>query len=131
MGVTRKFLVIDDNADGRSLLARTLIRKFPQAKLFECSDGTTAVECATYERLNAIVLHRTADASGVELIRALRAVRPVVPIIMVSTIDRASEALAAGATRFMLYDEWLCVGSIVADLLAPDSTDESMLEPAQ
>jgi hypothetical protein len=40
-----------------------------------------------------------------------------VPIVMVSGIDRTGPALAAGADRFLLYDEWLMLGTLVKDLL--------------
>ena len=37
---------------------------------------------------------------------------------MVSGIDRAAEAVAAGANLFLNYDEWLRIGTVVAELLA-------------
>ena len=37
---------------------------------------------------------------------------------MISGIDRTREALAAGATRFLNYDEWLRIGAVISDVLA-------------
>jgi hypothetical protein len=37
----------------------------------------------------------------------------------VSGFDRSQVALAAGATAFLNYDEWLRIGTVVSDLLAP------------
>lgn len=112
----RKFLLVDENADGRSLLARTLHRKFPQSLTLECIDADTAVTTARNEKLDAIVIHR-ADLPGVDIIRLIRSISPDVPILAVSGFDRSKESTAAGATRFLNYDEWLLVGTVVAEML--------------
>lgn len=111
------FLVIDDNPDSRFLLVKTLLRKFPQAAVEECHQPEVVVEKAVAGRPAAIVVHRTAEVDGVTLIGLLRRSLPVVPIVMVSGIDRTVQALAAGATRFLHYDEWLRIGTVVAQLL--------------
>jgi hypothetical protein len=36
---------------------------------------------------------------------------------MVSGIERTGPALAAGADGFMLYDEWLRIGTLVKEIL--------------
>ena len=41
------------------------------------------------------------------------------PIVVVSGIDRTEEVLAAGATGFLSYDQWLLLGSRVRELLKP------------
>jgi CheY-like chemotaxis protein len=102
-----KFLVIDDHDDHRFLLVKTLLRKFPHAAVQECQNGETALELARTEAYAAIV----------DLVRRLRELEPNVPIVMVSGIDRTSAALAAGATRFLHYDEWLRIGTVVTELL--------------
>ena len=71
--------------------------------------------------LSAIVSHRTWELSGAELVQKLREANSQVPIVMVSGIDRTGEAVAAGATRFLLYDEWLRIGTVVAELLNCDT----------
>lgn len=38
---------------------------------------------------------------------------------MISGIDRTKNALEAGATRFHNYDEWLRIGTVVGEMLAP------------
>jgi DNA-binding NtrC family response regulator len=117
MSAAQKFLIIDDNADSRFLLTKTLIRKFPTALLIECADTGTALIAAENEKPAAIVVHRTGETSGLDLIPLLRAANHRVPIVMVSGIDRTTEAMAAGATCFLNYDEWLRIGSVVAGLL--------------
>lgn len=119
MGSSRKsFLVVDDNADSRFLLVKTMLRKFPDAEILECQESVDAVRLARSEALSAIVAHRAADLDGISLIRELRAANSEVIILMVSGLDRTQKALQAGATCFLNYDEWLCVGSLVTDLLS-------------
>ena len=115
--MAQKFLVIDDHADGRSLITRTLLRRFPVALTLDCVDAGTAVETAGSEYLDAIIVHRAGEVPGVELIQHLRRMNPSVPILAISGIDRTKEALAAGANQFLNYDEWLRVGSVIASML--------------
>jgi CheY-like chemotaxis protein len=124
------FLVIDDNPDSRFLLVKTLLRKFPDSVLQECQSSLPAIDSAKSERVSAVVLHRASDADGELLIRLIRRVNATVPIVMVSGYDRSKVALAAGANCFLNYDEWLRIGTVVADLLeakpsVPAATDTS------
>jgi CheY-like chemotaxis protein len=112
-----KFLVIDDHAEGRSLLTRTLLRKFPTAVSIECVDAGAAVELVGNEKLSAVIVHRAGEMPGVELIGLLREINRDIPILAVSGIDRSREALAAGANAFLNYDQWLMVGTVVGELL--------------
>jgi CheY-like chemotaxis protein len=116
-----KFLVIDDNADSRFLLVKTLLRKFPNAVIHECQSSHAALEMAKAADLAAIISHRTTETAGIELLRELRATNPNVPMVMVSGVDRNELAMAAGADRFLLYDEWLRVGTVVEELVASRS----------
>jgi DNA-binding response OmpR family regulator len=113
-----RFLIIDDNGDSRSLLVRTLIRKLPAAVVQECQHADPAVTLARSGKFSAIITHRTFEFDGIALVALLRAANPAVPILMVSGRDRENDALGAGATRFMSYDEWLRLGNVMAALLA-------------
>jgi CheY-like chemotaxis protein len=112
----RKFLVIDDNVDNRFLLTRTLRRKYPGAEVEECGDLSTAIEITNQHGIDAVVSHRAGEVDGLELVRQLRKHHPILPIIMVSGFDRTREALAAGATRFLNYDEWLRLGTVMDEI---------------
>lgn len=114
----KTFLVVDDNADSRFLLVKTLLRKFPEAVIRECQESVDAIEIARSGALSAIIAHRAADLDGITLIRELRSANSTVIILMVSGLDRTESAIRAGATCFLNYDEWLRVGSLVTDLLA-------------
>ena len=118
MSAQLKFLVIDDNADSRFLLVKTLLRKFPSAVIHECQSSAAALGMAKTTDLNAIISHRTTETAGISLLRELRQINPHVPMVMVSGVDRRELALAAGADRFLLYDEWLRIGTIVEELIA-------------
>ncbi len=112
------FLVVDHNADSRFLLVKCLLRKFPNAVIQEAQDGESAIEMARRGGLAAIVSHRTDEMLGVQLVERFRAVDHGVPIVMVSGIDRTGPALAAGADRFLLYDEWLRIGTVVQEVIS-------------
>jgi CheY-like chemotaxis protein len=112
-----KFLVIDDNADSRFLLVKTLLRKFPTAVIHECQSSAAALAMAKTADLAAIISHRTTETAGISLLRELRQINPTVPMVMVSGVDRHDLALAAGADRFLLYDEWLRIGTVVDELV--------------
>jgi DNA-binding NtrC family response regulator len=118
MSPTQKFLVIDDNADSRFLLTKTLMRKFPAALVIECADTGTALIAAENEKPAGIVVHRTSEMGGLQLLPLLRQANRKAPIVMVSGIDRTAEAIEAGANYFLNYDEWLRLGSVVAGLVA-------------
>jgi DNA-binding NtrC family response regulator len=112
-----KFLVVDEDNDSRFLLVKTLLRKFPGAAVIECRVADAALSITRTDRLSVIVTHRTAELAGSDLVRAFRELNPTVPIVMVSSIDRTEAAAEAGATTFLLYDEWLRIGTLVEELL--------------
>ena len=112
-----RFLVIDDNPDGRFLVSKTLLRRFPGAVLTECQTADAAFHVLARELVSLVVCHRTFEFDAVSLTRELRERNKAVPIVMMSGIDRRDAALAAGANAFLTYDEWLMVGNHVADLL--------------
>jgi DNA-binding response OmpR family regulator len=111
------FLIVDDNADSRFLLVKTLLRKFPQAVLRETQDGESAVNLVRSENLDAVVVHRAAEIDGISLVRRLRQTNANVPIVMVSGLDRTKEAIEAGANTFLSYDAWLRIGTVVSELI--------------
>lgn len=121
MPVPPRFLIVDDHADSRFLLVKTLFRKFPTAVFHECASSEPAIEIAGREQLAAIVTHRAADLGGTPLVRRLRQANSHVPIIMVSSVDQREAALAEGATDFLHYDEWLRIGTLVESRLAAGS----------
>jgi DNA-binding response OmpR family regulator len=120
-----QLLVIDDNPDNRFLLAKTLLRKFPNAALVECQSIETALNLLKSVSVDLVVAHRTHELAGVDLVRELRTAHATVPIIAVSGIDKRQAILAAGATRFHLLDEWLLIGNAAAELVQASPSPEA------
>lgn len=113
-----RFLIIDDNPDGRFLIAKTLLRKFPNGRVVECQTADAAFTSLEKEQPSLIVAHRTCELTSIQLIAELRQRARGIPILMTSGIDRKDAALRVGADAFVTYDEWLMVGNYAAQLLA-------------
>lgn len=111
------FLVIDDNSDSRFLLVKTLLRKFPAAVIKEGQSAESATAAVRSQSFDALIVHRSTEMAGVALVAELRSISPQMPIVMVSSIDRRAAAAAAGANAFLLYDEWLRIGTVVSALI--------------
>ena len=114
------FLIVDDDPDGRFLVAKTLLRKFPKAAITECQDAEAAFLIFDRQLVSLIICHRTFEFDGIALIAEFRKRNASVPILMMSGIDRKNPALAAGADAFLTYEEWLMVGNHVAALLTKE-----------
>ncbi|HUR56395.1 MAG TPA: hypothetical protein VM029_01710 [Opitutaceae bacterium] len=113
----RKLLVIDFDADSGALLLRSLLRKFPAAAVELCKEAAAATQVVGTRQVDAVVLHRTEEEDAVTLVRTLRKMDADIPIIVVSGIDRSEQVLAAGATGFLNYAEWLMIGQVVSNAL--------------
>lgn len=120
-----QFLIIDNNRDTGELLARSLRRKYPLAVVRYCDEATVAVELVARHPWNVVVLHRAFDADAVHLVHALRATHATVPIVVVSAVDRSEAVLSAGANGFLNFEQWLLLGSTVANLLLPPSVPQA------
>jgi response regulator RpfG family c-di-GMP phosphodiesterase len=117
VSVPLKMLIIDQNADNGALLARTLLRKFPTAAVQLCGETETAIALAKAEPLTAIVMHRTMEDDASALTSTMRRLNPDAVIIVVSGVDRSESVLRAGATGFLNFEEWLRLGTLVANAL--------------
>src|SRR2546430_8454477 len=112
MSSTAQFLIVDDIAENRYLLSRTLLRKYPLANITECEESEPAVAAARHEKPLAAIVHRTRDADAPQMVRLLRQVNGTLPIIVVSGRETFPEAIEAGATAFLNYDAWLPIGPV-------------------
>lgn len=118
--MSKTFLVIDADADGRTLLVGTLMRVFSNAVVTECQDAEMALKLITGHTYDAVISHRAIGADPETLVRMIRQERPNVPLLAVSGSDRRKELVAAGATEFLGYEKWLLVGRTVAEMIAPE-----------
>ena len=119
--MSKIFLVIDADADGRALLVGTLLRVFSDGAVTECQDAKTALRLVKGHTYDAIIFHRAIGSDPTGLIRALRREKPDAPILALSTIDRRKNLVVAGATKFLNYEEWLLVGKTVLEMISPQS----------
>lgn len=113
------FVIVDDVDENRYLLAKTLLRKFPQSVIVECQESASALAAVQRDNPTAIIVHRSYDCDGPSIIRILRKVKPDTPIIMVSGRESCPEAIEAGANAFLNYDAWLRIGTVVEEVLSP------------
>lgn len=118
MNTTPRFLVKAAAEEERMLYRRTLLRKFPEAAVIGCDSIPAALAAATAGPLDGALVHFNATPEAVEFLQALRRTHPTVPIIALSGVDRATKALTAGATRFVLAGEWLTVGTHMQELIS-------------
>lgn len=123
-----KFLVVDDVAENRHLLAKTLLRAFSCSLIQECEESLPALAVAKHDRLTAIVVHRAADMDGLELVALLRELNPTVPIVVVSGRDSCPGAIEAGATAVLKYDAWGRIGTLVEETIA---AEQAHAEPSR
>jgi CheY-like chemotaxis protein len=112
-----RFVVVDDNADTRFIVVRSLTKTFPGAIVQESWDSQSALDYASAAGVTAVIVHRTTEMTGIYFVQALRKQNPNVPILMMSGIDRSHAALAAGANRFLAFDLWQQVGMVMAEML--------------
>jgi len=119
--MSKTFLVIDADADGRALLVGTLMRVFPDGAVTECQDARMALKLVKGHAYDAIISHRAIGSDPETLIRAIRREKRDVPLLAVSGIDRRKQLVAAGATTFLNYEEWLMVGRTIAEMISPQS----------
>lgn len=115
------YLVVAEDPARLSHVTATLHRRFPKAVVQTCCDSALAIEAMRSRRTDAIVVHRSSDMDEIPLIEALRSTSRA-PIISFIGRQRQEQALAAGATRCLEPEEWLLVGSVIAELLPVGET---------
>lgn len=119
-------MVVDDNPEGRFLLTKTLLRKYPQSVVHECQELEVALEVIREfprDARSVVIAHRATGMDGRSLVKALRQENATIPIVWISGRDRTADLAPTGATRFLHYDAWLMIGPTIEDLY-PRSQDE-------
>lgn len=123
-------MVIDDVEENRFLLAKTLLRKFPGARIREYEEADAALAALIADPPALVVAHRSLDLDGLALVRAVRQAAPTLPIVAVSSRADWPESLSAGANEFLNYEAWLRIGVLAERLLASPSSSAGPLPPA-
>jgi DNA-binding response OmpR family regulator len=112
----RAFLVVADDPENLLLVSTTLHRKFPNSVVQTCRDSEVAIEVARTQKVDAIIANRSADLDELPLVESLRAVT-IVPIVLMGSLHHEQTAVAAGASAFLLEDQWLLIGTTVGKLI--------------
>jgi CheY-like chemotaxis protein len=123
MPIPLEFLIVDHHRDNRFLLTKTLLRKYPDAKIHEHEESQGALSVVMEGRLAAAVIHRADDMDGIFLIRRIREANAKLPILSISGFDRREQTLAAGASAFLHYDAWLSIGRVVEEMMRFGQTE--------
>lgn len=98
-------MLVDADHDSRFFLARLIYKTFPAATVLQASTLEAAIQLLTQNRIDVAVTHRGRGADGAHVVRAIRKAMPSLEILMISSADRAKEAAAAGASRFVSLGE--------------------------
>lgn len=124
--MTCDFLIVDDDASFRDVLARALARRGLSALV--AADGRAALELAhSRAPRRAVVDLKLADESGLDIIAALKQAQPALEIVMLtgySSIATAVEAVKRGALNY------LCKPASVDEILAAFAISADAPEPA-
>jgi two-component system chemotaxis response regulator CheY len=94
-----RILVVDDDANVRSSIRRTLMRK-PGAEVIEASDGMSALQILLSQRCDLVMLDvRMPVMDGIQTLRAIRRspTHGNVPVVMLT--GTADEALVLQAIK--------------------------------
>lgn len=113
----KQFLIIDSNARSRLLVVATLARNFPHAVITEASAIEEALSALTLAEVDAVVGFFKDVFEARVFVHLVRDEHPRVPIVIMSETDCGKAVLADGATRFLSCEEWLLVGTTLAEVL--------------
>jgi CheY-like chemotaxis protein len=97
-------LIAAHNRDVKTILTRLLIRTYPTASLDIADNGAEALAMITHRRPDLLITdNRMPIMDGLMLVRALRVQLAAFPMLLLSSrVELEPQALAAGATHFLL-----------------------------
>jgi hypothetical protein len=122
MRESRLFLVVAEDPERLSLLAKTLHRKFPNSAVLTCRESEPAVAIARSQHLDAIVASSTSDLDEITLLGSLRAASPA-PILLMSIQPHQRRALANGAAHVLDVQQWLLAGTVVGKMIGASAAE--------
>ena len=117
MSLFHRFLIVDDLAENRFLLAKALLKEFPDALVAECQDSSTAMAVASRESCSVVILHRTRDLDGATFSDLLRRHCPRVPVVLLSE-DAEREPVVTPNGGVVSWNCWKSIGTTCADVIA-------------
>ena len=111
-----RFLLVDDLAENRFLLAKALFKEFPDALVTECQDASTAIAVVSRESCSIVIVHRTRDLDGATFSDLLRRHCPRMPVIQLSE-DAEQEPVIRPDGGIVSWNCWKSIGTICADVI--------------
>ena len=100
--VAKRILIVDDEADVRTLLGRVLA---PLGEVFQASNGAEALDLFAKHRPQVVFLDVTMPgASGFDVLEQLRQLAPSAAVVMLTShhdLDLARLALEQGASAYV------------------------------
>jgi CheY-like chemotaxis protein len=111
-----RFLLVDDVAENRLLITKTILKRFPNAVVHECQDAATAVAVAAHEHPSAVVAHRTAEVDGATLAAMIHRGNAAIPIVVMSGRPTQKTTLL-GVMAVIGWDEWQTTADILAEIV--------------
>jgi DNA-binding NtrC family response regulator len=118
LSTTHKILLIDGNEDSLSLIGNALTSHVQEALVERCNETSIGLGAVALGEFDLVVLHRTKDATQVELLKAIRKFNAHVPVLVVSLQPISRQILlGAGATESVTIGEWNHIGAVAARLL--------------
>ena len=110
--------MIDGNEESLSLIGSVLTSHLRDVQIERCNETTIALGAVALGEFDLVVLHRTKDASQVELLKAIRKLNDHVPVLVVSLQPLSRQlVIEAGATESLTIGEWDHIGLVAARLL--------------
>jgi DNA-binding NtrC family response regulator len=117
MVMPTRLLVIDSDTQRRSLIIRTLARRFPNAITLEASDVKEAKITAISPTIDAVVGVASEQCAGTALIQSIRKADEWMPILIMDDLQYKEQLLSGGATAFLRREEWLLADSTLGRIL--------------
>ena len=99
-----EILLVDDQAVAVQVFGAIVRRTFPGANVHTAADLPEALQIASGQALDLVLLHLRPTGSGVESLQRFRKAFPSVPVIVLSVLDdapRIRACLEAGARGFV------------------------------
>lgn len=114
-----KFLLVDDDAEKRFLIAHHLAREFEGVALIQCESGAAAIAHLEENTVHAVVTDNSmSPVNGLELITWVRQRNMKFPVIMVTGNPEIEHiAIKAGASVVVTSHKFKDVGGILKTLL--------------
>ncbi len=112
-----RILVIEDDANARSVMRESIKLESPRAEVVEESNLLKALDMLSKDSFNLVLLDLLlGDAKDIDAVKLVRMAKPPVPIVAFSGLEDLKEkAIAAGAQDFLSRRDHYTFSSVLWD----------------